>query len=95
MDVNIKHVTSERGGRYGDYASHAKVTQEIKLAMQRAYDEAHADRKYTNLPYHVRESLDMIAHKLGRIVNGDAMYKDSWVDIAGYASLTAERLKDE
>jgi hypothetical protein len=37
----------------------------------------------------------MIAHKLGRIVNGDPNYVDSWVDIAGYATLVAKRLQGE
>lgn len=34
----------------------------------------------------------MIAHKLGRIINGDPNYSDSWHDIAGYAKLVADRL---
>jgi hypothetical protein len=36
--------------------------------------------------------MDMIMHKIGRIVNGDPDYADSWVDIAGYAKLVADRL---
>jgi hypothetical protein len=39
-----------------------------------------------------QEALDMICHKIGRIVNGDPNYADSWVDIAGYATLVADRL---
>ena len=34
----------------------------------------------------------MILHKIGRIINGDADYADSWHDIAGYASLVDKRL---
>lgn len=40
-----------------------------------------------------QEALDMIAHKLGRILNGDPDYADSWADIAGYARLVADRLE--
>ena len=29
----------------------------------------------------------------GRIVNGDQHYADSWIDIAGYAKLVADRLE--
>lgn len=29
----------------------------------------------------------MIQHKIGRILNGDPAYADSWHDIAGYATL--------
>ena len=35
----------------------------------------------------------MIAHKMGRIVNGDPYYDDSWVDIVGYAQLVINELK--
>jgi len=37
----------------------------------------------------------MIAHKIGRILNGDPNYADSWIDIAGYAKLVADRLTVE
>ena len=39
------------------------------------------------------ECLEMIAHKIGRILNGDPNYGDSWRDIAGYATLVADRLE--
>lgn len=38
------------------------------------------------------ESLDMIAHKIGRIIAGDPNVEDHWRDIAGYATLVADRL---
>jgi hypothetical protein len=38
------------------------------------------------------EALEMIVHKIGRIVNGDPDYFDSWIDVAGYAQLVADRL---
>ena len=40
-----------------------------------------------------QEALDMIAHKIGRIINGDPDYADSWDDIAGYAKLVGDRLR--
>lgn len=39
------------------------------------------------------ECLEMIAHKIGRILNGDPNYGDSWRDISGYATLVADRLE--
>ena len=39
------------------------------------------------------EALDMICHKIARIINGDPNHLDSWQDIAGYARLVAERLQ--
>jgi hypothetical protein len=34
-----------------------------------------------------KEVLEMIAVKIGRILNGDPNYKDSWHDIIGYVKL--------
>ena len=34
-----------------------------------------------------KESLEMIVHKIARILNGDPNYADSWHDISGYATL--------
>jgi hypothetical protein len=39
-----------------------------------------------------REAFEMNAHKVGRILNGDPNWPDSWHDIAGYAQLVANRL---
>jgi hypothetical protein len=39
------------------------------------------------------EALEMIVHKIGRIVNGNPDKIDHWVDIAGYAKLVADRLQ--
>jgi hypothetical protein len=40
-----------------------------------------------------RETLDMIAHKIGRILAGDPNVEDHWKDIAGYATLSADRVR--
>jgi hypothetical protein len=82
----INEILNERGNRYGDFASNATTTQMIKHALSLG-ENAH------NLTYAQREALDMIAHKMSRIVNGDADYIDSWVDIIGYAQLVIDRLK--
>lgn len=41
-----------------------------------------------------KEALEMIAHKIGRILNGDPNYHDSWHDIVGYTKLVADRLEN-
>jgi hypothetical protein len=35
----------------------------------------------------------MICHKIGRAINGDPDYDDTWVDMAGYPQLVADRLR--
>ena len=84
----LADVLTERGHRYGKFVSHAAVTQDLKMLT----NEHLASRNKT-LPADMQEALDMIFHKIGRIVNGDHNYADSWVDIAGYAKLVADRLE--
>ena len=80
-------ILKERGQRYGRFDSHANVTQRLKGVIA---GELHIRRK--ELANDQQEALDMICHKIGRIINGDANYEDSWRDIAGYAQLVADRL---
>lgn len=85
-DMNATLV--ERGSRYGPFPGHAEKTQRLKDVF-RAYPGWHS------LDADQREALDMIAHKIGRILNGDPNYDDSWIDIAGYAQLIVKRLHGE
>lgn len=80
-------VLVERGNRYGEFINNARFTHFLKEEMRKApsWSKMYADQ---------REALDMIAHKMARILNGDPDYDDSWVDIAGYATLVAQRLKE-
>ena len=82
----IDKVLTERGDRYGKFRSHATISQSIKwlMAGQDGWEDLESDQ---------REALEMIAHKIARILNGDPSYPDSWVDIAGYAKLVADRLE--
>lgn len=82
---DVDAVLSERGARYGKFTDHARITQSLKTII----DECDNGK----LSWSQRESLDMIAHKIGRILNGDPNYADSWVDIAGYAKLVADELE--
>lgn len=84
----IDAVLVERGSRYGNFEDHARITQAIKHEIRQG-------DSYTKMEDDMVEALDMIAHKIGRIVNGDPRYADSWVDIAGYAKLVADRLQED
>lgn len=79
----IEDVLAEREKTHGSFKIHAHVTQEIKRAL--AYRMSHM----TDIE---REATEMIAHKLGRIVAGNAHFVDHWVDIAGYAQLVVNEL---
>lgn len=83
----IDAILDERGSRYGDFDRHARITQTLKNFTYLTLRE-----KQKTLACDQQEALDMIFHKIGRILNGDPDYADSWIDIAGYAKLVADRL---
>jgi len=91
--VNINETLNERGNRYGDFDKHADITQSIKAIFRD--DSETCETNWHHLNNAQQEALEMIAHKIGRILNGDPNYKDSWIDIAGYAQLVANTLNDE
>ena len=88
--ISINDILEQRGSRYGEFDKHAEITQALKsIAYQYTKD------KPNFLAPDQQESLDMIFHKIGRILNGDPNYADSWVDIAGYAKLVSDRLEKQ
>lgn len=88
--TSVSALLAERGTRYGEFISHARITQAFKLTsadyLRRSANVLAADQQ---------EALDMIFHKIGRIINGDPNYADSWIDIAGYAKLVSDRLESQ
>lgn len=84
----ITQVLEERGSRYGNFLDHARITYRLKNVAH-----GFAAEKGKIFDPDQAEALDMIFHKIGRILNGDPNYADSWVDIAGYAKLVADRLE--
>lgn len=86
--TDVTAVLTQRGARYGKFTDHAEFTQTLKAIIKTKMGE-----KWDMLADDQKEALEMIAHKLGRIINGDPDYADSWVDIAGYSKLVADRLE--
>lgn len=84
---NVVAITEQRGERYGDFAAQGRIAQDLKVYIRQ-------QDGWDRLAPFQRESLDMIMHKVARILNGDPNYKDSWVDIAGYAHIVAIRCPD-
>lgn len=83
----IEQTLEQRGNQYGEFSEHARITQNIKDAMKDSPN-------WLALPPEMKESLEMLAHKMGRILNGNPFYKDSWVDIEGYTHLITQELAD-
>ena len=81
-------ILDERGNNYGTFLDNARVTQRLKAV---AHQFAGQNNKTFDADQ--AEALDMIFTKVGRILNGDPNHIDSWIDIAGYATLVADRLQ--
>lgn len=75
----------ERQKTHGEFSSHAAITQALKAVV-------HNRKSWGSLSADKKESIDMILHKIGRVLNGNAETKDHWDDIAGYATLVANRV---
>lgn len=86
--AEIDTTLASRGSRYGCFDGHAKITQSLKAIM-------HKSPRWSRMSDDKKEALEMIAHKIGRILNGDPDYKDSWHDIIGYARLIETKLPDD
>lgn len=83
---SLDKILDERGKQYGVFAMQAVYAQSLKATMR-------GHPNYPSLAAYKQEALDMIVHKIARILNGNSSNVDSWVDIAGYATLVAETLE--
>ena len=88
QEPRVNTLLQERALQYGTFAALAKTAQEFKSVL---YRELGARNK--RLADDQAEALDMILTKIARIINGNADIADHYFDIAGYATLVAERLQ--
>lgn len=84
---DITTILSERGKQHGPFWLHAHFAQSFKVLL--AADAGN----YNRLTASQRESLEMIVHKIARILAGNPDHIDHWDDIAGYATLVANALR--
>lgn len=80
----IREILNQRQQTHGDFAEVATCAQDIKRTISH-YSQC--------LPNIHAEAIDMIATKIARICRGDANNIDSWINIAGYATLVADEIR--
>lgn len=85
-DIRVEMILAERKERYGEYSTTALIAQQLKGMM-------HEAPSWHMLTASQREGLEMIQHKIARIVNGDPSYLDSFIDIIGYTKLIVEDME--
>ena len=86
--TDVSKTLNARNERYGAFSGQAAISQTMKNFMRQSSN-------WDSLDPDMAEALDMIQHKVARILNGDPRYADSWHDIAGYAALVDKRLNGD
>ena len=77
----IQDTLNSRAKTHGSFIDNGFIMQTLKNVMR------NHGKNWQNLPLEQREALEMIQHKIGRILSGNPTEPDHWRDIAGYASL--------
>jgi hypothetical protein len=89
-ETDVDAVLDSRAKDYGKFIEGAEIMQMLKRLVHNYIED-----RGTPLAFDQREAIDMIIHKMGRIINGNPDKVDHWVDIAGYATLVADRLQGD
>ena len=84
--TNVNEMLAGREAKYGTFDGHARISQALKRAMQDSPNWA----KLTDVQ---KEGLEMVQHKIARMLNGDPTYLDNIVDIVGYATLVQQSME--
>lgn len=89
MNEKLTEVLEARQKTHGDFSDHSRITQGLKnvVAMELYKRD---ERGQPQLAPEQREAIDMILHKIGRVIAGNPNEPDHWVDIAGYAQIAQQ-----
>jgi hypothetical protein len=77
---DVNSTLSERQNTHGDFIQNAVIMQTLK-------DVCRNSKNWDELNPFQQEAIDLICHKLGRILAGDPDFPDHWHDICGYSKL--------
>jgi hypothetical protein len=86
--MGTEEILAARGKTHGRFENFSSMCQALKSTMQ-------ISNNWDVLPDTHKEALEMICHKMARVLEGNFSHKDHWDDIAGYATLVANTLADE
>lgn len=86
-EAEVDEILNARAKNYGKFIEGAEIMQMTKRLVHN-----YIEQRGTAMAFDQLEAIDMIIHKLGRIINGNPDHLDNWVDIAGYATLVVDRL---
>lgn len=84
----IDALIAERASTHGSFKDNSTFMQAVK-------DLARQSPNWGKMEAYQREGVDMIAHKLGRVLYGDPNFLEHWDDCAGYSMRVAKTLRGE
>jgi len=82
-EVPIANLLSIRRQTHGNFRDNARLSQALKATFR-------ATASWDHLDDVEKESLDMIALKISRVLSGRSLERQHWEDIEGYARLALE-----
>lgn len=86
--TGLSETLQARKAQHGDFTEHAEVSQRLKEVV-------HGYPNWLTMTLVQREAVEMILHKIGRVMAGNPHFHDHWHDIAGYATLVSDRTNKE
>lgn len=84
---DVTQILTERGLRYGSFQTNAEISQSLKDTMRAAPG-------WQRLSAAQKEGLELVQHKIARMLNGDPTYLDNIVDILGYSTLVKDAMEE-
>lgn len=78
--VTVNVMLTKKEKTHGLYRETASLSQALK-------DVFRSGKNWSKLSDPQKESLEMVALKIARILNGNANHRDHWDDVAGYGAL--------
>lgn len=85
--MSVQDTLNQREKTHGSFSEHSACAQALKKVMK-AYGV-----NYEELCPEHKEALDMIQHKVARVLCGNPAELDHWHDIQGYAALAEKACK--
>jgi hypothetical protein len=82
---DIQTTLEDRGKSYGEYADGTRIAMSLFSIVQDgpSFGDMNDGQQY---------AMFMICAKMARLLNGDCNHRDSWADLAGYATLVHDRI---
>jgi hypothetical protein len=84
--MNLDDILKDKRTTHGDFSETAALSQAIKMLFRRG-------KNWESMPNDGKESLELLASNIARILHGDASEARHWNHAAGYMRLRGASLE--